>query len=155
MKIGCWVKILVMNLNWVSGVYANCFYNFKKPHHHYSYSFPFCQLFCTFFLDTQFSGKRGKLPRYLHTSFSTPLVSVIYYCPWNLSYKHANTNDMAGLPNWCTFFINIEAIFHFLKSFYAQEVIIFLNLLSNLWSIRKYEFISINSNIIWFWIISH
>ena len=55
------------------------------------------------FLDTQFSGKRGKLPRYLHTSFSTPLVSVIYYCPWNLSYKHANTNDMAGMPNWCTF----------------------------------------------------
>ena len=99
---------------WTWIVYANCFYNFKKPHHH-SYSFHFANYFV--FLHTQFSGKRGKLPRYLHTSFSTPLVSVIYYCPWNLSYKHANTNDMAGLPNWWTFFINIIFVINFLKKF--------------------------------------
>ena len=109
-------------------VYANCFYNLQKPHYHYSYSFLFCQLFCTF-LDTQFSGKRGKLPRYLHTSFSTPLVSVIYYCPWNLSYKHANTNDMAGLPNWWTFFINIIFAINFLKKINQDGCWVFISML--------------------------
>ena len=79
----------------------------KKPHHD-SYSFHIANHIVVLY--TQFSGKRGKLPRYLHTSFSMPLESVIYHCPWNLSYKHANTNDKAGLPNPSEYFIRLILI---------------------------------------------